>query len=179
MFGMVRCPRDGPIVPGTKCLEQPHPNEPSRRARYDRAETYPQRYFASKGPPCFSERRTLQSSNRCAYRRESGRILRDGSFEVALSQALRARLRSDRPSGTRAVWTFQRVNYSETARSGQNNRLEAYFTFVSGASSDVPRLTSGTVSNQPAKKSRWRRSVEPVRYTRCARLLFCAFASVN
>jgi hypothetical protein len=35
-----------------------------------------------------------------AYRRESDRTLRDGSFEVALFQALRARLRSDRPSGT-------------------------------------------------------------------------------
>jgi hypothetical protein len=31
----------------------PHPKEPSRRARYDRAQTFSQRYFASKGAPCF------------------------------------------------------------------------------------------------------------------------------
>ena len=48
----------------------------------------------------FQKGESLQSSKRRAYRRESGRILRDGSFEVALSQALRAGLRSDRPSGT-------------------------------------------------------------------------------
>ena len=33
---------------------------------------------------------SLQSSNRCAHLRESHRTLRDGSFGVALSQALRA-----------------------------------------------------------------------------------------
>jgi len=38
--------------------------------------------------------------NRRAYLHESHRTLRDGSFGVALSQALRARLRSHRPSGT-------------------------------------------------------------------------------
>src|SRR5580700_6648841 len=43
---------------------------------------------------------SLQSSNRWANLRESHRTLRDGSFGVALSQALRARLRSHRPSGT-------------------------------------------------------------------------------
>src|ERR1700676_3385329 len=43
---------------------------------------------------------SLQSSNRCAHLRESNRTLRDGSFGAALSQALRARLRSHRPSGT-------------------------------------------------------------------------------
>jgi hypothetical protein len=35
-----------------------------------------------------------------AHLHESHRTLRDGSFGVALSQALRARLRSHRPSGT-------------------------------------------------------------------------------
>ena len=39
-------------------------------------------------------------ANRCAHLHESHRTLRDGSFGVALSQALRARLRSHRPSGT-------------------------------------------------------------------------------
>jgi hypothetical protein len=39
-------------------------------------------------------------SNRCAHLRESYRTLRDGSLGVTLSQALRARLRSHRPSGT-------------------------------------------------------------------------------
>jgi hypothetical protein len=43
---------------------------------------------------------SLQSSNRWAHLRESHRALRDGSFGVPLSQALRARLRSHRPSGT-------------------------------------------------------------------------------
>jgi len=43
---------------------------------------------------------TVPSSNRCAHPCESHRTLRDGSFGVALSQALRARLRSPRPSGT-------------------------------------------------------------------------------
>jgi hypothetical protein len=38
--------------------------------------------------------------HRYAYRRESDRTLRDGSIEVGLFQALRATLRSDRPSGT-------------------------------------------------------------------------------
>src|SRR5271154_1188114 len=47
-----------------------------------------------------SEISSLQSSNRCARLRQSHRTLRDGSFGVALSQALRARLRSHRPSGT-------------------------------------------------------------------------------
>jgi hypothetical protein len=42
----------------------------------------------------------LQSSNRRAHLHESHRTLRDGSLGVAVSQALRARLRSHRPSGT-------------------------------------------------------------------------------
>ena len=45
---------------------------------------------------------SLQSSNRCAHLHESYRTLRDGSFGVALSQALRARLRSCCPSGIKA-----------------------------------------------------------------------------
>src|ERR1700733_1141694 len=80
----------------------PTPKEPSRRARYDKAQTLCQRYFASKGAPCFLRKAKHSTSNRCAHRRESDRALRDGSFEVALSQALRAWLRSDRPSGTGA-----------------------------------------------------------------------------
>jgi len=40
------------------------------------------------------------TSNRCAHRYSSHRTLRDGSLGVVLSQALRARLRSYRPSGT-------------------------------------------------------------------------------
>ena len=39
-------------------------------------------------------------SNRCVHLRESHRTLRDDPFGVTLSQALRARLRSHRPSGT-------------------------------------------------------------------------------
>jgi hypothetical protein len=42
-------------------------------------------------------------SNRCANLRESDRTLRDGSFWMALSQALRARLRSHGPYGTKAI----------------------------------------------------------------------------
>jgi hypothetical protein len=38
--------------------------------------------------------------NRRVHLHESHRTLRDGSFGMALSQALRARLRSHRPSGT-------------------------------------------------------------------------------
>ena len=33
--------------------KSPTPKEPSRRARYDQAQTRSQRYFASKGAPCF------------------------------------------------------------------------------------------------------------------------------
>ena len=48
----------------------------------------------------FLNLRDTQSSNRRAHLNESHRTLRDGSFGAALSQALRARLRSHRPSGT-------------------------------------------------------------------------------
>jgi hypothetical protein len=41
-----------------------------------------------------------RKDRRCAHFHESDRTLRDGSFGVALSQALRATLRSHRPSGT-------------------------------------------------------------------------------
>src|SRR6202453_5117635 len=34
----------------------PTPKEPSRRARYDQAQTLSQRYLASKGAPCFSRK---------------------------------------------------------------------------------------------------------------------------
>jgi hypothetical protein len=44
-----------------------------------------------------------QSLNRCARLRESDRTLRDGSFGWRCPQALRARLRSHRPSGTKAI----------------------------------------------------------------------------
>jgi hypothetical protein len=40
--------------------------------------------------------------SRCAPLQESDRTLRDGSFGLAMSQALRARLRSHRPSGTKS-----------------------------------------------------------------------------
>jgi hypothetical protein len=40
----------------------PTPKEPSRRARYDRAQTKSQRCFASKGAPCFL--RKANHSNR-------------------------------------------------------------------------------------------------------------------
>jgi hypothetical protein len=46
----------------------------------------------------FDESKPIESG--FAHLHESDRALRDGSFEVALSQALRARLRSYRPSGT-------------------------------------------------------------------------------
>jgi hypothetical protein len=46
---------------------------------------------------------SLQSSNQRAHPRESHRTLRDGPFGVALTQALRARLRSACPSGTKAI----------------------------------------------------------------------------
>ena len=69
-----------------------------------------QSYFSSKDAPCFSRKakysswkvrvRSHQSSNRCAHLRESHRTLWDGSFGVVPPQALRARLRSHRPSGT-------------------------------------------------------------------------------
>jgi hypothetical protein len=47
-----------------------------------------------------SKFRHSNHSNRFAHLHESGRTLRDGSFGMPLSQALRARLRSHRPSGT-------------------------------------------------------------------------------
>jgi hypothetical protein len=67
--------------------------------------------FLKEGP-------SLQLSYRCAFRRESHRTLRDGSFEVALSQALRARLRLDRPFGT-----------GGNAPVGQNRRRVALNTY--------------------------------------------------
>src|ERR1700722_18773343 len=51
------------------------------------------------------------SSNRCAPLRESHRTLRDGSFEMGPSQALRARLRSHRPSGTFGSY-YSRMHFS-------------------------------------------------------------------
>src|ERR1700676_5588197 len=51
----------------------------------------------------------FQSSNRYAHLQESHRALRDGSFGVTLSQALRARLRSHRPSGTRGSEAAKRI----------------------------------------------------------------------
>ena len=62
--------------------------KPSRRVRYERAQLIPEVFlvegFLNRRPPLH----------------ESDRTLRDGSFGMALSQALRARLRSHRPSGT-------------------------------------------------------------------------------
>src|ERR1700679_2896530 len=39
----------------------PTPKEPSRRARYDQAQTLSQRYFASKGAPCFLRKANLSN----------------------------------------------------------------------------------------------------------------------
>jgi hypothetical protein len=52
---------------------------------------------------CFHIRNFLTPiiESRCAHLQESDRTLRDGSFGLAMSQALRARLRSHRPSGTK------------------------------------------------------------------------------
>src|ERR1700735_5656278 len=93
--------REGPIVawhevPGTA---PPQKNRPVGHGMIGRRPN--PRGLSSKGRAVFFKAgRSLQSSNRYAYRRESDRTLRDGSFEVALSRALRARLRSERPSGT-------------------------------------------------------------------------------
>jgi hypothetical protein len=73
---------------------------PSRRVRYDRAQLIPEVFLHKICAVFLKELLLFQSSNRCAHFHESDRTLRDGSFGVALSQALRARLRSHRPSGT-------------------------------------------------------------------------------
>src|SRR5580693_10471994 len=65
---------------------------------YRRPEIIQQTFFK------FSHSKFRHSNHRIgAQLRESHRTLRDGSFGVALSQALRARLRSHRPSGTFAT----------------------------------------------------------------------------
>jgi hypothetical protein len=61
MFGAICCPEGKGSVPeGRSDRSQARsawnsltPKEPSRRARYDQALTLSQRYFASKGAPCF------------------------------------------------------------------------------------------------------------------------------
>ena len=79
--------------------------EPSRRVRYDRAQRIPEVFLVDMRAVVlfqFSfETSSFQSSNRYAHLHESDRTLRDGSFGW-LSLALRARLRSHRPSGTRS-----------------------------------------------------------------------------
>jgi hypothetical protein len=78
----------------------PTPKEPSRRARYDRAQTQSQRYFASKGASCFLRKANHSNHRIGAHTARSDRTLRDGSFEAALSRHFVPGLRSDRPSGT-------------------------------------------------------------------------------
>src|ERR1700693_3984169 len=70
---------------------------------------------------------SLQSSNRCAHLRQSHRTLRDGSFGVTLSQALRARLRSHRPSGTirNRLWLGGQGSFRAPNDAGKAPRIQA------------------------------------------------------
>jgi hypothetical protein len=106
-------------VPGKRA-----PKEPSRRVRYDRALLIPEVFLVKKRVAAlrcdapFPEhvdffclhirnfvipilRRFTES--KCAHLQESDRTLRDGSFLFGDSQALRARLRSHCPFGTKAI----------------------------------------------------------------------------
>jgi hypothetical protein len=79
--------RDRPIVawhevPGTA----PPPIEPSVGHGMIGRRPSPGGISCRKVRRFFKEGQSLQSSNRRAYRRESDRTLRDGSFEVALSR---------------------------------------------------------------------------------------------
>jgi hypothetical protein len=92
--------------------------EPSRRARYDRG-SESQSYFSSTCAPCFSfgfpirnfVTAIIESVGTPVRIRPypTGRL-----FWVALSQALRARLRSHRPSGTFKPLPFRGVFHSAT-----------------------------------------------------------------
>jgi hypothetical protein len=94
--------RDGPIVawhevPGTG---PPPKSRPVGHGMIGRRPN-PRGVFCRKGVPFFF-RKVKHSKHRIAAPTGANQTvpLRDGSFEVALSRALRARLRSDRPSGT-------------------------------------------------------------------------------
>ena len=104
--------RDSMIVARHEVPGKRPSKEPSRRVRYDRAQLIPQ-VFSSKCVDSFRiisillsdtafEISSLQSSNRCAHARiipyPTGRL-----FWGALSQALRAWLRSCCPSGTKYI----------------------------------------------------------------------------
>jgi hypothetical protein len=82
--------RDKPIVAWTKCLGKCPPKEPSRRVRYDRAQLIP---------------RVISRRNGLFPDYLTGRSF--GFFGVALSQALRARLRSHHPSWTKNRGTIE------------------------------------------------------------------------
>jgi hypothetical protein len=102
------CPRqrttaDGPPSDGwhrftaflRKCSISPSPRPDENRSRAGRLP----RGFPRVSSWVGSGRATFLN-HRWAHPHESDHTLRDGSFGVALSQALRARLRSHRPSGT-------------------------------------------------------------------------------
>jgi hypothetical protein len=63
-----------------------------------------QRYFESKGAPCFLGKAN-HSNHRIGTHTGANQTVPygDGPFEVAGVQALRARLRSNRPSGTGGI----------------------------------------------------------------------------
>jgi hypothetical protein len=71
----------------------------SRRARYDQAHILSQRYFASKGAPCFL-RKANHSNHRNVAHTGANQTVPYGTALLRWPQALRAWLRSDRPSGT-------------------------------------------------------------------------------
>jgi hypothetical protein len=99
--------RDTPIVAWHEVPGKASSKEPSRRSsceiqRWRWSETLPRHLgivpFCLAMPP--HVRAKTFSIDSCVHLQESYRTLRDGSFGVALSQALRATLRSHRPSGT-------------------------------------------------------------------------------
>jgi hypothetical protein len=109
-------------VPGKRL-----PKEPSRRVRYERALLIPEIVLVESASRrmfellfdvmdpvpehmdflCFHIQtchfNTAITKSKCAHLQESDRTLRDGSFWGGTFQALRARLRSHCPSGTKAI----------------------------------------------------------------------------
>ncbi len=94
----VRQPPEGqPIVAWHEVPGKRPPKEPSRRVRYERAQRIPEVSLVE------TRRTTRIVAWNQMDRQESDRTLRDGSLGVAMSQALRARLRSHCPSGTKPL----------------------------------------------------------------------------
>ena len=81
----------------------PTPKEQSRRARYDQSQTLSQGYFASRGAPCFLRKANLSNHRIGAHTGANQTVPYGTALLRCAVQALRARLRSDRPFGTKPL----------------------------------------------------------------------------